>query len=189
MSRGSAAGLPPGIRANAPKAEPFNLLPALAISGTLTAKGVHMRKSILMAALAAAAAAAPAAASAQDWRVVAIDRETQRGISVAYADATSIRRSGDEVRFFMQVRFGSPPPEFDGLRAEMRIECSARRWGSEGSALYLGEQRGQDVGGNPLQEVRPDTNAALILDNLCNGRFESGTVDPAVHSRGVFAGQ
>lgn len=145
-----------------------------------------MRKSILFAALAAAV---PAAASAQDWRVVAIDDETERGISVAYADATSIRRNGDEVRFLMQVRFGSAPPQFDGLRGQMLIQCAARRWGSEGSALYLGEQRGEESAPTELQEVRAGTNAAIVLDNICNGRFESGTVDPAEHSRGVFAGR
>jgi hypothetical protein len=39
-----------------------------------------------------------------------------------------------------------------------------------------------------LQPVRPDTNGAVILENLCGGRFLSGPVDPAVHSRALFGG-
>ena len=146
-----------------------------------------MRYLFLLAALAAAAA--PAAADAQDWRVVAIDDETNRGVAVAYADVQSIERNDDEIRFLMQVRFGSPPPQFDGVRGRMRIECAARRWGSDGNYLYLGEQRGEDIGPTPLQDVRPGTNGAVIVDNLCSGRFLSGTVDPAAHSRQIFSGR
>lgn len=144
-----------------------------------------MRNPILFA-VAAAAAAAPAAAYAQDWRVVSIDEDTPHGRSVAYADAASVRRSGDEVRFVMQVRFSRPPEGVDSLRGRMRIQCSGRRWGSEGSALYLGEESRREFPANALEAVRPQTNAAIILDNLCNGRFETGTVDPAAHSRTVF---
>jgi hypothetical protein len=135
---------------------------------------------------AAAALAVPAAAMAETWRLVAVDEKTSRGVAAAYADLDSISRSGDELRFRMQVRFGSAPPHFDGVRSSMRIQCEARRWGSEDNHLYLGEQRGADIGPTATSDVRPGTNGAIIVDNLCSGRFLSGPVDPAVHSRTLF---
>ena len=143
-----------------------------------------MRKAILLIMLAAAAV--PAAASAETWRAITIDDKTNRGIAVAYADADSIERDGDEIRFTMQVRFGSPPPHFDSLRSHMRIECAARRWGSEDNHLYLGDRRGDDIGPTEMAAVRPETNGSIIVDSLCAGRFLTGPVDPAVHSREVF---
>ncbi|HYG29544.1 MAG TPA: hypothetical protein VD887_04945 [Allosphingosinicella sp.] len=145
-----------------------------------------MRRWILLAASAALAGAAPAAA--EEWRAVAIDDTTRHGMAVAYADADSIARSGDEIAFDYQVRFSNPPERFDRLAGRMRIQCGARLWGSQGSAHYLGETRGAEFPPMALQPVRPDTNGAIILDNLCGGRFLSGPVDPGAHSRAVFGG-
>lgn len=148
-----------------------------------------MRRPILLSAAAAAAAwavAAPAAASAEQWRMIAYDDTTARGAAVAYADAETLARDGDDISFVIQIRFDGAPPEFDGLRGRMRIQCSTRRWASEGTAYYLGEQRGRDIPPTALQEVRPGTNGAVIVDNLCAGRFLTGPVEPGVHSRAVF---
>jgi hypothetical protein len=133
------------------------------------------------------AAAAPAAA--EQWRAISIDDTSPHGMSAAYADADTIARSGDEIAFDYQVRFASPPEGFDRLAGRLRIDCAGRRWASEGSASYLGETRGVAFGSPTLEPVRPDTEGAAILDNMCGGRFLSGAVDPAVHSREMFGGR
>jgi hypothetical protein len=140
---------------------------------------------IRVAALAALlAAAAPAAA--EQWRAIAIDDSTAHGMAVAYADADTIARSGDEIAFDYQVRFSSPPENFDRLAGRMRLDCAGRRWGSAGSAHYLGNTRGAVFDARALEPVRPDTNGSVILDNMCGGRFLSGPIEPAVHAREVF---
>lgn len=135
---------------------------------------------LLMSALLAGT---PATAFAQSWRVVAFDDETPRGASVAYADAASIERSGDEVRFLMQVRFASPPPDSDNLRSRMRVQCGARRWASEGTSLHVGDRLTHELGSTEMAEARAGTNGAVIVENICSGRFESEVVDPETHSR------
>ena len=147
-----------------------------------------MGHPIRIAALAAAAAlsAVPAAAAAETWRAISIDDTTAHGAAVAYADADSIARTGDEIRFDYQVRFASPPLDFDRLQGRMRIQCGARLWGTEHSARYQGDRRGAEFSAGELQPVRPDTNGSVILDNMCSGRFVSGRVDPASHAREIF---
>lgn len=148
-----------------------------------------MRRPIRLAALAAVAIAAAAPARAQQWRAIAIDDKTPHGMAVAYADAQTVARTGDEIGFDYQVRFSSPPDGFDRLAGRMRIQCSARLWGSQGSAHYLDGRRSAEFPPMELQPVRPDTNGSVILENMCGGRFLSDPVDPAVHSRGVFRAQ
>jgi hypothetical protein len=143
-----------------------------------------MRHPIRFAVLAAAWL--PAAAGAETWRAIAIDDTTAHGAAVAYADTDSLSRTGDEVDFDYQVRFSSPPLDFDRLAGRMRIQCGARLWGSEHSAHYLGERRGSEFPAVELQPVRPNTNGSVIVDNICSGRFVSGPVDPAAHARAVF---
>ena len=147
-----------------------------------------MGHPIRIAALAAAAAlsAVPAAAAAETWRAISIDESTAHGAAVAYADTDSISRSGDEIRFDYQIHFASPPLDFDRLRGRMRLQCGARLWGTENSARYQGERRGEEFSGGELRPVQPDTNGSVILDNLCSGRFVSGPVDPAAHAREIF---
>lgn len=148
-----------------------------------------MRTPIRLSALAAVVAVAAAPAVAQQWRAIAIDDKTGHGMAVAYADAETVTRTGDEIGFDYQVRFSSPPENFDRLAGRMRIQCTARQWGSQGSAHYRDGRRSAQFPPMALQPVRPDTNGSVILENMCSGRFLSGPVDPAVHSRGVFSAQ
>jgi hypothetical protein len=142
-------------------------------------------RTIRFAALAAAlAAAAPAAA--EQWRAIAIDAGSAHAGTAAYADADTIARSGDAIGFDFQIRLADPPEGFDRIAGRMLIDCAARLLGSENSAHYLGETRAAEFGPRPLQPVRPGTNGAVILENICSGRFLSGPIDPAVHSREVF---
>ncbi|MEA3015446.1 MAG: hypothetical protein QOI38_168 [Sphingomonadales bacterium] len=149
--------------------------------------GIMIRFAAPAAAALALAAAAPAAA--EQWRAIAIDDSTALGMAVAYADAATIARTGDEIAFDYQVRFSRPPATFDRLVGRMRLDCAGRRWGSDHSAHYLGATRGAEFGPRALTPVRPDTNGSVILENMCGGRFLSGPIDPAEHSWQVFGGR
>jgi hypothetical protein len=137
-------------------------------------------------AVAGAGAHAQPSPQAEEWRVLAIDGAGQHGASVAYVDAATIARSGDDVRFTMLVRFQNPPPDFEYLRGRMRADCAGHRWGAEGSAWYRGDTAVRQFGAVELEPVQPGTNAAGVLESVCNARYLSEAVDPVSHSRELF---
>lgn len=153
-----------------------------------------MRKYRVFALAAAAAgavlvpAAAPAAAA--DWRVVNVDGESEiGGLSVAFVDLDSLRRSGGDVRFTMQVRFSSAPAgQWDSLRASVHVECATGRWESTSSGLYLGENLVRESGAVPMSETLPETNGYRVVQGVCGNSYMTGTVDPAEHARSLFTG-
>jgi opacity protein-like surface antigen len=146
-----------------------------------------MRKFFTIA-LAACAVSAAAPAAAADWRVVNIDGESERGgVSVAFIDLDSLSRSGDDVRFNMQVRFSTSPAQWDSLRAQVHVECSTRRWESTSSGLYLGENMVQESGRVPMSDTLPETNGFRVVAGVCGNAYMSGTVVPSDHAPTVFA--
>lgn len=139
-------------------------------------------------------AAAPAPLAAADWRVVAIDGDSDMGAAIAFVDVETVVRAGAgnaaTVTFVMDVRFSRPPePGWDGLRATMRAECAAHRWESSESGLYNGAQAISHSGPTPMETSEPETNGYKVIDAVCGGQYMTGSVDPIAHARGVFAGQ
>jgi len=128
-------------------------------------------------------------ALASDWRVAVIDNESQMGVSISFIDLETIERSGDEVRFEMDVRFGRPPGRWDGFRARIRAGCQTRRWETEGVALYRGDERMGEAVPVPEQDAAPDSNAYQVIEAVCAGHYHTGTVDPTLHARSVFEGR
>ena len=147
-----------------------------------------MRRLILFASLAFFAASA---AGAADWRVVAVDDAGEPGhtvgASVAFVDVETIERRGDEVRFAMEVRFRPQQGRANIIRSVMRAQCTPRRWASEGASIYADGELIDRSGPDEMTEARPGTNGVLVIDGVCNGRFESGSVDPARHAAQVLA--
>lgn len=148
-----------------------------------------MRRTILFAT---AAMLSVSAAGAADWRVVAVDDAGEPGqtvgASVAFIDVETIERRGDEVRFAMEVRFRPQQGRANIIRARMRALCTPRRWASEGTSIYAGDELLNQSGPGEMDEARAGTNAVLVIDGVCNREFQSGSVDPASHAQGILAG-
>lgn len=125
--------------------------------------------------LAVAALLAPvAAASAQapEWRLASSDGDNQ-----AFIDTASIRRDGDKVRFWREIRTPEPVTLEGGLRFDRlgslgEVDCRARtRRTLELYAKLDGEEiaRGEDTG--EVEPIVPASTGETEMRAVCLGEW------------------
>ena len=137
-----------------------------------------------MLAFLLAAGASVAADSAPQWRAAAFGSETGN-MAIAYVDQASIERTGEAVRFRLDMRLRAPLPSGqDRLEEVIAADCATRSWRGERNWTY-------EENGRPMRatEVLETTAASGTVDNAvltaaCTGAFESGVVaDVDRHAR------
>ena len=104
---------------------------------------------------------------ARAWRPVG-----QSSNARAYIDENSIRRIGDRVRFWHEVRYGNPQGDsghqFDRVRTWMEIDCRAQTWRSIETLVDLGERRVDSFSSEEaFQQIRTGTPGQLNLRATC----------------------
>ncbi len=154
-----------------------------------------MRAAFPIAILAALSAPLAAQPRAPDWRVAATDAAGEQGedvgASVAYIDLNSVLWQGENVDFTMEVRFRNQRNAggANGLRAQMRADCSGMRWGSVSTTSYRGTTALGSSGATALTEAREGTNGREIVSAVCTGRYLSDSIaDPIAHARQLLGG-
>jgi hypothetical protein len=128
----------------------------------------------------------PAQAAAADWRVVLTSEEERLGRSVGFVDVATVERSGGDRRFWMDLRIERAPGRADGIRARVHADCGSRSYETSDGAYYLGDQRLHAAEPEPMRRAEAGQNMYVLLDNLCNDRYLSGSVDPSAYSAALF---
>lgn len=127
---------------------------------------------------------APAAAA--DWRVVLTDEEEDFGRSVAFVDARTVERTGDDIRFRVDIRIERPPITADGLRGRVRADCRTYSFETSDMSYYVAERLLRAAPAEPAHQAAAGEHMFVLLENLCGGRFLSGSVDPVAYARAFF---
>ncbi|HEX6374334.1 MAG TPA: hypothetical protein VFZ91_01290 [Allosphingosinicella sp.] len=140
---------------------------------------------ILIAAAAAQAAAPPPAGA--DWRVVLTDREPDVGRIVAFADAGTMSRTGDKVRFWLEYRLERAAEGADGYRGYVSADCAAFTYGSTGLARLAGARLIEADGEESGLTAAPGTSMRAAIEAVCTKSWRSPRVDPVAHARAEFA--
>jgi hypothetical protein len=115
-------------------------------------------------------------ALAENWREV-----SNRDAVVSYIDADAIKRDGDKVRFWVEMRLPeaqtAPTGErFDRIAAMVEINCRTKSYLSLRNRANLGNRLIYQ-GKTPFASVRtvqPDTPAAAELRAVCFDDWASG---------------
>ena len=122
--------------------------------------------------LAAALALFPAAAAAENWRASSGDAEAR-----AYIDTDSIRRDGQRVSFWRELRWPEVRTLRDGTRynrlgslyeadcAAMTLRSLTVRANLDENVVLSGE------GSRELEQARPGTTAEIDLRSVCFGQW------------------
>ena len=110
------------------------------------------------------ASALPASAQSQTWRVA-----SGSGDRTGYIDTASIRREGDKVRFWREVRFATPRTfesgeRYDRLGAHMEFDCRARTRAT--LELYAKFGDGMVGSGSTTGPVEPITEGSTAHSEL-----------------------
>lgn len=133
-----------------------------------------MRAGITIAGVIVALAAA-SAAQAENWRASSQSQEAK-----AYIDADSIRRDGDRVLFWREVRWPNPRSLGDGSRFDRMAafydgNCRAMTLQSKALRVKLGDRiiLSADEAGE-MESAEPGTTAETDLRSVCFGEWPSG---------------
>ena len=129
-------------------------------------------------------AASPVAAA--DWRLVVADDDPDLGRVLAFVDAATLVRTGDAADFRVDMRIERAPATADGTRARVAASCAERWFEISEASYYVGERWLKPAPDEARQTAAPGTNMYVFLENLCAGRFLSGTVDPVAYASRVF---
>jgi len=100
---------------------------------------------------------------------------------VGYIDTEGIKRHGDQVRFWMEVRFPEPQTaptghRFDRMAALVEINCRAKTYRHLRNRANLGDRLIYEgkVPNDPAEPVTPGTNADFELRAVCFDDWPSG---------------
>lgn len=152
-----------------------------------------MVSRLLFPPLAAAALAVPALAQAPDppppsgdWRLVVTDEEPDVGRVLGFADAGSLARAGDQIRFWLEFRLETAAEGADGYRGFVTADCASYGYGSVGLTALAGDRVVESGGGESGLTAQPGTSMRAAIDNVCAGRFLSGRADPVAFARARF---
>lgn len=133
-----------------------------------------MRRAISAITLLLAMASAPA--RSENWR-----ESSSMGDVVGYVDTDGIKRDGDKVRFWTEVRFPQPQTaptgeRFDRMAALVEINCRAKTYRHLRNRANLGDRLIYEgkVPKEPPEPVRPGTNADFELRAVCFDDWASG---------------
>lgn len=131
---------------------------------------------IFIGALALPLALLGSPALSENWRVV-----TKVGEVFGYIDTDSIKRDGDKVRFWMELRLPQAQAaptghRFDRMGSMIEIHCRAKTYRSLRIRANLGDQlihedKSPDKSASP---VRPGTAADDEMRAVCSGDWASG---------------
>jgi len=126
-------------------------------------------------------------ASAADWRLVLSGQESDLGRTMTFVDASSVQRTGDTLLMLVDMRIEKPPVTADASRARLTVHCSERWFAISEASYYVGNRWLKPAPTEARQVAEPGTNMHMLLENICAGRFLSGTVDPVEYSRRAWA--
>lgn len=132
-----------------------------------------MRSTISALGLLLAAASAPALS--ENWR-----KSSSMGDVVAYIDTDAIKRDGDKIRYWSEVRFPEPQKaptghRFDRMAALVEVNCRAKTYRNlrnranlDGHLIYEGKVK------DSAEPVAPGTNIDAELRAVCFGDWSRG---------------
>jgi hypothetical protein len=132
--------------------------------------------TINLLAIGLAAVAGSSAVAVEDWRP-----SSSAGEARAYIDTETIRREGDLVHFWRDLRWGEPRSFSNGTRydrfvTEYRGDCRARTLRSLSVLVKLGDELVLTIDEDgELESVRPGSTADVDLRAACFGEW------PAAH--------
>ncbi|HYE28266.1 MAG TPA: hypothetical protein VEA61_08540 [Allosphingosinicella sp.] len=142
----------------------------------------------LIASIAAAAAPAPAPPPpGADWRVVLTDSEPEVGRIIGFADAGTMARAGDQVRFWLEYRLERAAEGADGYRGHVSADCGTFTYGSTGLARLAGARVVESGGEESGLTAAPGTTMRAAIEAVCAARWQGPRVDPVAHARAEFA--
>ena len=124
---------------------------------------------------------------AAEWRLVLTDEQEDLGRILAFADVSDIRREGETLHFWLDMRIERPPVTADGSRARIEADCGRLSYRASHASYYVGDRWLKPGPDEPFQVTAPGTNMNVLLGNMCAGRFLSGTVDPVAYTRRFLA--
>lgn len=122
----------------------------------------------IISSTAAILASLPATAQQQSWR-----QSSTSGEQTAYIDTATIRRDGDKVRFWREVRSAAPMTfetgeRFDRLGAHMEVDCRARTLVNLEVYAKLGEEEiGRGPGDGAVEPIADGSTADTDLRAAC----------------------
>lgn len=126
-----------------------------------------MRLAAIAVPLLLAMAGSPALA--ENWR-----KAGSMGDVVGYVDTDDIKRDGDKVRFWTQIRYPEPQGlpsghRFDRMAALVEIDCTAKTYRTLRTRANLGDRLvySGKVRKDPLSPVRPGTNVDAQRRAVC----------------------
>jgi hypothetical protein len=133
-----------------------------------------MKRALFALPLLLTAASAPALS--ENWRATG-----STGGAVGYVDTDSVKRQGDEVRFWTEIRYSEPQSLpagklFDRMAALVEIDCRAKTYRSVRIRANLGGRlvhQGKIPNDRP-DPVRPGTNIDAQMRAVCLGDWASG---------------
>jgi hypothetical protein len=133
-----------------------------------------MRSAIYVFPFLLALASAPA--SSENWR-----KSGSTGGAIGYIDTDSLKRDGDKIRFWTEVRLPEPQSapsgeRFDRMAALVEIDCRAKTYRNLKSRANLGDRlihQGKVPKGAP-DPVRPGTNIHVQLRAVCFDDWQGG---------------
>lgn len=145
----------------------------------------------LLFTAATSAYAQPAAppVPGEDWRLVATDEEREVGRVLAFAESSTISRSGNQIGFWLEFRIEKPVEGGDGFRGYVSADCTNYTYGSVELSRLAGTEILEAGGTESGLTAAPGTNMRVVLDNVCKSAFETGEVNPIAFARGYFARQ
>jgi hypothetical protein len=115
-------------------------------------------------------------ALAEKWREAA-----SSGDVVGYIDTDAIKRKGDKIRFWSEVRFPEPQTaptghRFDRMAALIEVDCRAKTYRSLRNRANLGDRLIYEgkVANDSADPVTPGTNADVELRSVCFDDWPSG---------------